>query len=260
MNDQQLKRLLKAYREFLSRDKKSQEGVEKIRALYRFAKTNFLDLSVLNRMKDDELYDRLVMYTRKLHGVKISYGKPRLTSFMPYFRKAMDHIVNSSDPVEVRLSNVISKDKELVFSHMKKQFWTPIFASIDVRKYPNWTNKTSAALTTLGFEIGKSQTTDKQYRQVIDAFRKLESLEPSVDFIKLDYFVHYIETLPEGKELTQKLLGEQAGPARRETNGLGSRSTVRQLLRKKKQVILYGPPGTGKTYNTKEISVALIES
>jgi len=31
------------------------------------------------------------------------------------------------------------------------------------------------------------------------------------------------------------------------------------LLGKKKQVILYGPPGTGKTYNTKFLSVSLIE-
>jgi len=31
-----------------------------------------------------------------------------------------------------------------------------------------------------------------------------------------------------------------------------------QLLQKKKQIILYGPPGTGKTYDTKHISVRLI--
>lgn len=261
MNDQQLKKLLKAYREFLSQDKKSQEIIEKIRALYRFAKTNFLNLGVLNRLKDDDLYNRLVMYTRKLYGVKISYGKQRLTAFMPYFKKAMNYIVNSSDPVEVRLSNVISQDKELIFSHMKRQFWSPIFAAIDAKKYPNWSNKTNAALTTLGFEMEKGQTSDKQYRQVIDAFRKLESLEPSVDFTKLDYFVHYVETLPEGRELTQKLLGEtQDVPDGRDTNTPWSESAVQQILQKKKQVILYGPPGTGKTYSTKEMAVALIES
>jgi len=33
-----------------------------------------------------------------------------------------------------------------------------------------------------------------------------------------------------------------------------------QLLQKKKQIILYGPPGTGKTYDTKHISVRLINS
>jgi len=33
-----------------------------------------------------------------------------------------------------------------------------------------------------------------------------------------------------------------------------------QLLQKKKQIILYGPPGTGKTYDTKHISVMLINS
>jgi len=33
----------------------------------------------------------------------------------------------------------------------------------------------------------------------------------------------------------------------------------RKLALNKKQIILYGPPGTGKTYNTKEISVGIIE-
>lgn len=257
LSDDKLKIIMKSYLEFIAKDAPSQSYFETVNNRYKLVKDKFLNWPVLSGMSDDDLYKYLKQYTNTLDGPKIAYGERRLRSFIPHFRKTVHYLLNSTDTIEEKLLNTVSNEGEYAFPNIKKQFWTPVFAALDLTRYPNSNNKTRDALSKLGFHVDPGVDAGQQYMQVIQAFEKLHKLMPEMDFLKIDHLWHYVVAIPEGIQLVEKLSQGDVEKSPIAELPTSIPSSI-QLLLKKKQIILYGPPGTGKTYDTRNIAVSLV--
>ena len=85
---EKLKDLITGYEAWIKSDPNEEKYPQIEREKSKKIKEDFLDPGVLKNMSDDELYDKIYKYSRKLEGpVQIRLGEPRLRSDLPEIRR-----------------------------------------------------------------------------------------------------------------------------------------------------------------------------
>jgi 5-methylcytosine-specific restriction endonuclease McrBC GTP-binding regulatory subunit McrB len=207
LSDEKLKELITGYEAWLKSDPKEGRYPDEIREKSKKIKEEFLNTEVLPKMSDDELYDKIYKYSRKLEGpVHIRLGEPRLKACLSDIRRNLMYIMTSEDTPFLVAQNILEgKYKISIFA---KAFWSPILLAQFPDKLPNWNNKTENFLKKFGIKISTSKMTiSEKYKIISDVFTYLSGLIDGQDFYTINHLMHYGTVIKEGKELIEKLSG-----------------------------------------------------
>ena len=207
LSQENLIELLSGYDTWLKSDPKEAKYPEVIRDQSKRIKGDFLNSETLQRLSDDELYEKIFKYSRSLEGpVHIRLGVARLRSCLSDIRRNLMYIITSKDaPVTIAENILDGKYKISIFA---KGFWSPILLAQFPDKLPNWNNKTEKFLKKIGVNISTSKKSiSEKYQILSNAFTYLEGLAESHDFYTINHLMHYGTVIKEGSDLIDKLLG-----------------------------------------------------
>lgn len=207
LSEDKLKELLTGYGAWLRSDPKESRYTEEIREQSIKIRSDFLSKVVLQKLSDDELYNRIYNYSRSLEGpVQIRLGEQRLKESLNDLRRNLLYIVSSNDsPFLIAQEILEGKYKIPVFA---KAFWSPILLARFPEKLPNWNNKTENFLKKFGIKISTSKLTiAERYKVISDVFTYLSGLIEGHDFYTINHLMHYGTEIKEGKELIEKIGG-----------------------------------------------------
>jgi 5-methylcytosine-specific restriction endonuclease McrBC GTP-binding regulatory subunit McrB len=209
LSDEKLKELLAGYEAWLKSDPKEEKYPVLIRDQSKMIREEFLNKEVLSRMSDDELYDKIFKYSRKLEGpVQIRLGEPRLRACLPDIRRNLMYIMTSEDSPFMVAQNIL--DGKYKISIFAKAFWSPILLAQFPHRLPNWNNKTEKFVKKFDIIISTSRLSIAEKYQILsDVFTYLSGLVKGHDFYTINHLMHYGTEIKAGKELIEKLLGNK---------------------------------------------------
>ncbi len=204
-----LKKLLSGYETWMKVDPKEEKYPRIEREKSKNIKEEFLNLSVLQYLSDDELYDKIYKYSRKLEGpVSIRLGEPRLRGDLPEIRRNLNYIMTSKEtPFEIAGNILEGKYKIEVFA---KAFWSPILMAQFPNVLPNWNNKTEKFFKRFNISLSTSKlSVAEKYKIISDAFIMLAGLSDGHDFYTINHLMHYGTVIPEGMKLVGEITGNK---------------------------------------------------
>lgn len=207
-----LKKLLSGYETWLKTDPKEEKYPRVEREKSMMIKKEFLNLSVLQNMSDDELYDKIYRYSRKLEGpVAIKLGEPRLRGDLQKIRRNLNYIMTSKEtPFEIAGNILEGEYKIEVFA---KAFWSPILLAQFPNYLPNWNNKTEKFFKRFNVSLSTSKlSVEEKYKIISDTFIMLAGLSEGHDFYTINHLMHYGTVIPEGMKLVDEITGQSSDP------------------------------------------------
>lgn len=209
ISEEQLKTLMSGYDIWLKSDTSEESYPEEFREKSRKIKRDFLNIDILSQMSDDELYDKIYKYSRKLEGpVHMNLGEQRLRDALSEIRRNLEYILTTKESSFIVAQEILEgKYKIDVFA---KAFWSPILQAQFPDELPNWNNKTEDFLKKFGINISTSTlTVAEKYKLLSDAFKVLSGLKDGNDFYRINHLMHYGTVIPEGIKLIDELTGNQ---------------------------------------------------
>lgn len=207
-----LKKLLSGYETWLKTDPKEEKYPRVEKEKSKTIKEEFLNLNVLPHMSDDELYDKIYRYSRKLEGpVAIRLGEPRLRSDLPEIRRNLMYIMTSKEtPFEIAGNILEGEFKIEVFA---KAFWSPILLAQFPNVLPNWNNKTEKFFKRFNVSLSTSKlSVAEKYKIISDTFIMLAGLSDGHDFYTINHLMHYGTVITEGMKLVDEITGKSSDP------------------------------------------------
>lgn len=203
------------YEAWIKSDPKEENYPENFRAISKKIKDDFLTKDVLLQMSNDDLYDKIFKYSRKLEGPAfIRLGEQRIRGDLDKLRRNLMYLITSKDSPFVVAQNILEgKFKIEVFA---KAFWSPILLAQFPDVLPNWNNKTENFLKKFGINISTSKLSiAEKYKILSEAFTLLSGLNGSHDFYSINHLMHFGTVIPEGIQLIDNLKGiETADPVK----------------------------------------------
>jgi 5-methylcytosine-specific restriction endonuclease McrBC GTP-binding regulatory subunit McrB len=206
VSEEKLKKLLNGYSEWLQLDQKEANYPEDCRLQSQKIKEDFLNIEVLKKLSDANLYERIFSYSRKLEGpVHMRLGEKRLHEDLPEIRRNLEYILTSKDsPFAVAQKILHGEYKIEVFA---KAFWSPILQTRFPDVLPNWNNKTERFLKNFKINISISKlSVAEKYKIISGAFKYLSGLKAGNDFYTINHMMHYGTEITEGKSIIEEIL------------------------------------------------------
>ncbi len=210
ISPEKLKKLIAGYTAWLKSDPKEETYPATIREQSEKIKDEFLNPEVLSRMSDNDLYEKIFKYSRKLEGpVHMRLGEPRLKGDLSEIRRNLMYIMTSEDTPFMIAQNILDgKYKIEVFA---KAFWSPILQAQFPGVLPNWNNKTEKFLKKFNINISTSKLSiAEKYKILSEVFTYLSTLEEGHDFYTINHLMHYGTVIPEGIQLINEITGAKA--------------------------------------------------
>lgn len=207
---EKLQDLMIGYEAWIKSDPKEEKYPQIEREKSNKIKEDFLNPGVLQNMSDDELYDKIFKYSRKLEGpVQIRLGEPRLRGDLPEIRRNLEYIMTSEETPFMVAQNILEgKYKIEVFA---KAFWSPILQAQFPNVLPNWNNKTEKFLKKFGINISTSKLTiAEKYKILSDSFTALSELSEGHDFYSINHLMHYGTVIQQGISQIEEITGNRA--------------------------------------------------
>ena len=94
ISSEKLKELLSGYSAWLKSDPVEEKYPATIREQSKKIKDEFLNQEVLSRMSDDDLYEKIFKYSRKLEGpVHMRLGEPRLRGDLKEIKRNLIYVI-----------------------------------------------------------------------------------------------------------------------------------------------------------------------
>ena len=207
ISPEKLKQLLAGYTVWMKSDPKEESYPATMRDLSKKIKDEFLNQEVLSHMSDDDLYEKIFKYSRKLEGpVHMRLGEPRLRGDLQEIKRNLIYIITSEDSPFMVAQNIL--DGEYKIEVFAKAFWTPIFQAQFTGVLPNWNNKTEKFFKKFNINLSTSKLSiSEKYRIISEAFTFLSELEEGHDFYTINHLMHYGTVIPEGIRLINELTG-----------------------------------------------------
>lgn len=197
--DSQLRTLLDAFKKWLQ-DSNQQVHDQTQRKVFDLINSNYLNEEVLNNWDPQSFYlFTKDSYLKNIDGIFPNVGERALTYNFEAIKGILKQIIsNNDDPIKLA-GRILEGDLRIrLFS---RAFWTPIFNAKYPDMLPNWNSKTEACLNSLGILFERGESMESRYRKISNSFTYLAKLDPEIDFIKLDHFMHYIVSIEEAKQL-----------------------------------------------------------
>jgi len=209
ISSEKLKQLLAGYTAWLKSDPKEESYPATVREQSKKIKDEFLIQEVLSSMSDDDLYEKIFKYSRKLEGpVFIKLGEQRIKADLKEIRRNLMYIITSEDVPFVVAQKIL--DGEYKIEVFAKAFWTPIFQAQFPGVLPNWNNKTEKFFKKFKINLSTSKLSIAEKYQIIsEAFKFLSELEEGHDFYTINHLMHYGTVIPEGIQLINELTGAE---------------------------------------------------
>lgn len=210
LSQEKLIELLSGYDSWLKSDPKEAKYPEVIREQSKRIKGDFLNSETLQRLNDDELYNKIYKYSRNLEGrVHRTLGGDILQTSIYELRRNLMYIMTSEDTPFVIAQNILDGTHKI--KSFAKAFWSPILLAQFPGILPNWNNKTEDFLNKLGINITTSKLSiSEKYQKISDAFTFLSGLIHGHDFYTTNHLMHYGTAIKEGSDLIAKLQGNSA--------------------------------------------------
>lgn len=169
-------------------------------------KGTLLNKEYLLNLTDDELVEKILIYSKDLEGpVNIRIGRPRVSGEIKKLKKNILYIIDSPDDPFKKAAKILEGEYKIpIFS---KSFWSPLFLAQYPELLPNWNNKTDRFFRKLGINLTTSKKTiDEKYKLFSEAYLYLKNLDKRQDFYSLDHLTHYGTAINEGINLIDKML------------------------------------------------------
>jgi 5-methylcytosine-specific restriction protein B len=207
ISSEKLKELLSGYSAWLKSDPVEEKYPATIREQSKKIKDEFLNQEVLSRMSDDDLYEKIFKYSRKLEGpVHMRLGEPRLRGDLKEIKRNLIYVITSEDSPFMVAQNIL--DGEYKIEVFAKAFWTPIFQAQFPGVLPNWNNKTEKFFKKFNINLSTSKLSiSEKYRIISEAFTFLSELIEGHDFYTINHLMHYGTVIPEGIQLINEITG-----------------------------------------------------
>jgi 5-methylcytosine-specific restriction endonuclease McrBC GTP-binding regulatory subunit McrB len=208
VSEDKLRTLLAGYETWLESDLKEAAYPGIFKEQGQKIREDFLNVGILEQMSDDDLYEKIFKYSRKLEGpVHMRLGQPRLRGDLPEIRRNLMYIVSTYEsPFTVAQEILEGKYKIDVFA---KAFWSPILQAQFPDVLPNWNNKTEKFLRKFDINISTSKLSiSERYRTLSETFTFLRSLSEGHDFYTINHLMHYGTVIPEGIKLIEDITGK----------------------------------------------------
>ena len=253
LSDEQIKELLKWFATS-SETRKKWSGERK--KAYQKNK-EWIQFEVIQKLPEEELSEKFREYYKSGGGNKqnlIQINRERIIANKSRFKEVILYLLNEKIELKERIDEIM--DGKFKIEGFAQAILTSLLMDANIEKYCIWNNKTEEGLDVLGWKVYDNKDSwGEAYEKVLDALKKLKTLvtELNLTLDDVDLFLHTIAAESEGEKIIAKLRGENIVLTESTFNSVN-------LLEKKKQIILYGPPGTGKTFNTRELSIKIIES
>jgi len=209
ISEEKLKNLIVSYDAWIQSDPKEENYPKTFRDLSQKIKDDFLTKDVLLQMSNDDLYDKIFKYSRKLEGPAfIRLGEQRIRGDLDKLRRNLMYLITSKDSPFVVAQNILEgKYKIEVFA---KAFWSPILLAQFPDVLPNWNNKTENFLRKFGINISTSKLSiAEKYKILSEAFNLLSGLKEGNDFYNINHLMHYGTIIPEGIKIVDELTGKE---------------------------------------------------
>ena len=169
-------------------------------------KSTLLNKEYLLNLTDDELVEKILIYSKDLEGpVNIRIGRPRVSGEIKKLKKNILYIIDSPDDPFKKAAKILEGEYKIpIFS---KSFWSPLFLAQYPELLPNWNNKTDRFFRKLGINLTTSKKTiDEKYKLFSEAYLYLKNLDKRQDFYSLDHLTHYGTAMDEGIKLIDEML------------------------------------------------------
>ena len=207
--DEKLKEWLSSYETWMNSIPMEAEYPKTFRDQSIKIREEFLDKEVLSRLNDDELFDKIYNYSRKLEGKAYRVlPSDHIQKSIRELRRNLEYILSSDDDPAVMAQNII--DGKLKIKNFSKAFWSPVLQAQFPEVLPNWNNKTGDFLSKFGINISTNTlSTAEKYHKIAEAFKYLTNLIPGHDFYTINHLMHYGTAIKEGSDLIARLQGTE---------------------------------------------------
>lgn len=203
MSDSNLLKLLSSYKKWLdSGENTLVDGPNWISRQQRII-DKLWDIEKIKSLSNEDYYKLMREYLNSLGGAFPGHGERHISN-------TRDQIINNLEYLKNYQGEPFSLAEEFLLGDKKirlyaRSFWTPLFQRKFPHKLPSWNGKTDVCLSSLGVYYDPQANDIEKYKVVANAFSYLNSLDSTLDFPKLDHFMHYCVAVEEGKNLVMKL-------------------------------------------------------
>jgi hypothetical protein len=208
LSEEKLKELLAGYTSWLRSDSKEARYPEEIREQSIKIREDFLNQKILQNLSNDELFNSIYKYSRKLEGRAYRIlGVDLIKSSITELRRNLTYVVSSGDTPFLIAQNIL--EGKFKIKEFAKAFWSPILQVQFPEILPNWNNKTEDFLEKVGINIKTSSlSVSEKYKKISDGFTFLSQLAEGHDFYTINHLMHYGTAIKEGSDLILKLQGK----------------------------------------------------
>ena len=200
-----LQNLIAGYEVWIKSDAEQERYPVIYRELSQKIKDDFLTVDVLSNMTDDELYNKIYAYSRKLEGPAfIRLGEQRIRGDLNELRRNLMYIMTTEDSPFMVAQNILEGEYKIpVFA---KAFWSPILLAQFPDVLPNWNNKTENFLKKFGINISTGRLSiAEKYKMLSEAFTVLSKVSQGNDFYNINHLMHYGTVIPEGNKIIEEI-------------------------------------------------------
>jgi hypothetical protein len=121
------------------------------------------------------------------------------------FRRVLKYLLDEDIPVEKRLNAVLDGGDHI--DGVGKGLATSILMDLNPVKYATWNNKTEMGLTTLDLmpKFDRGEDVGSRYSKIMDKINYIRSLNPELNFLDVDHFLHIVSATKEGIKFVELL-------------------------------------------------------
>jgi len=175
----------------------------------------WIDPNRIDMMDNGELKNRFLEYFNSgagRHPFNAIY-RDRIVrdDVIDKFRRVLKYLLDENIPVEKRLKDVLGGEDHI--DGVGKGLATSILMDLNPVKYATWNNKTEMGLTTLDLmpKFDRGEDVGSRYSKIMDKINYIRSLNPELNFLDVDHFLHIVSATEDGRKFVKQLNGDGDG-------------------------------------------------
>jgi hypothetical protein len=197
----------------------------------------WIDPNKLDTLSDDELKNKFLEYFNGGAGRHPfnAINRASIIKDIKKFREVMKFLFDESVSVEERLNEILEKDGTYHIGGIGKGLATSILMDLDPKKYATWNNKTNLGLEALGLhpQFAWGDNWGTRYEKVMEVIRHIRELEPELNFLEVDHFLHIVSATEVGINAVNILKGEEVNGPETSPEII---ETISQILQERKDM------------------------
>lgn len=169
----------------------------------------WIDPNRIDMMDNGELKNRFLEYFNSgagRHPFNAIY-RDRIVrdDVIDRFRRVLKYLLDENIPVEKRLKDVLGGVDHI--DGVGKGLATSILMDLNPVKYATWNNKTEVGLTTLDLmpKFDRGEDVGSRYSKIMSKINYIRSLNPELNFLDVDHFLHIVSATEEGIKFVELL-------------------------------------------------------